>query len=79
MRITAILATVLALASAAGAEMMLDVRRNPDPEPGLESYTLWFTGDAAGEALSAFDGRFDGALSQTWASFRGRWSPERWL
>ena len=68
----------LMMVSAASADMAVEVTQNPDPQPGLKSYTVTFTGDDADDALSAFDGRFDGPMSQTWFWFKA-WMTTVWI
>jgi len=47
-----------------GAEVRLTYQRNPDPEPGLESYTIKLIGTDPDYIVSGFGGRFDGPMSQ---------------
>ena len=70
--------TALVMVSAASADMAVEITPNPDPQPGLKSYTVTFTGDDADDALSAFDGRFDGPMSQTWFWFKA-WMTTVWI
>ena len=69
---------VMALVSAVSADMVVDVSQNPDPQVGLESYTVRFVGSTAGDRFSAFDGRFEGPMSQTWYAFKG-WMTTVWV
>jgi hypothetical protein len=66
-----IVVAVLAAASVASADLMIEVVANPDPAPGLKSYTVYFKASTPGEYLSAFDGRIDGKLSQCWYFSKG--------
>ena len=51
---------------AAGAEVRLIYERNPDPQPGLESYTIKLVGATPDHIVAGFEGRFDGAMNQVW-------------
>ena len=57
---------VLATASVASAALVCEVTENTSPGAGLSSYTIWFNGDTAGDALNSFVGRIDGPLRQVW-------------
>ena len=70
---------VMSLASVATADLMLGVTRNPDPQAGLESYTLTFTGVTPGDKFSAFDGSLRGPMSQTWYFTKGAWDSTVWV
>ena len=73
-----VVAAVMSLASVASADLMLEITKNPDPQVGLESYTLTFKGATAGDRFSAFDGAFTGSMSQTWFSYKG-WDTTAWI
>lgn len=78
MRKLVIVVAVLAATSVASADLMIAVVENPDPAPGLKSYTVYFNGSTPGEYLSAFDGRVDGKLSQCWYLDKGLWNRTPW-
>ena len=69
---------VMALVSAVSADMLIEVSQNPDPQAGLKSYTVRFVGTTPGDRFSAFDGRFEGPMSQTWFAFKG-WMTTVWV
>ena len=73
-----LVAAVMSLASVASADLMLEITRNADPQVGLESYTLTFKGVTSGDSLSAFDGNFQGPMSQTWYYWK-EWLPSVWI
>ena len=64
MRVLLALAVVLAVAAMASAGLRAEIERNADPQGDLTSWTVYFRGDAPGDALASFDGRTDGTLSQ---------------
>lgn len=59
---------VCSLASTATAALTMDVTKNASPGAGLDSYTIWFKGAVATDALAAFNGRIDGPLNQVWGA-----------
>ena len=50
-----------------GDIVYMDYVRNPDPAPGLASYTLHLRCDEATYRANGFAGRFDGPMNQVWA------------
>ena len=73
-----IVAGVLALASAASADLICEVVQNASPGAGLESYTVYFKGTTPGEYLSAVDISFNGPLYQGWW-YGKAWNPTPWI
>ena len=57
---------VLAVASAASADLICEIVTNTSPGTGLASYTIWFKGETSGDALAAFVGSITGPLHQGW-------------
>jgi len=68
---------VLALASAASADMICDVVENASPGAGLRSFTVYFKGTTPGEYLSAVDISFDGPMNQGWYYYK-TWNATPW-
>ena len=68
----------MALVSAVSADIQVQLSQNPDPQAGLKSYIVRFVGSTPGDRFSAFDGRFDGPMSQTWYFFKG-WMTTVWV
>ena len=68
MRMALISLVLLTVASVAPAALYCEVTENASPGAGLESYTVWFKGTVASDALAAFDGRIDGPLNQVWGA-----------
>jgi len=64
---------VCSIGSVATAAMTVDVVENASPGAGLESYTIWFNGDVASDALAGFSGRIAGSLHQVWGFSFGSW------
>ena len=59
---------VMSLASAASADLEIQILNNPDPAAGLKSFTVYFLGVTSGDYLAAVDLRFDGTMHQVWSS-----------
>jgi len=75
MRKVLVALVVCSLASVATAAMTVEVVENASPGAGLKSYTIWFKGDTADDALAGFSGRIAGSLHQVWGFAFGSWGP----